>query len=68
MTPKEKALELFVNCPIVESGDSKGIVKNDLSIKALKNVLLFLVDELILNSTHLEIYYWQEVKQEINKL
>jgi hypothetical protein len=68
MTPKEKANSLFMNCPIVELGDSKGIVKNDLSINALKNVLLFLVDELILNSTHLEIYYWNEVKQEIEKL
>jgi hypothetical protein len=68
MTPKQKAEQLFLKCPIVELGDAKGIVKNDLSIEALKQVLLFLVDEIILLSNNIEIYYWKEVKNEIQKL
>ena len=68
MTPKQKAEHLFLKCPIVELGDGKGIVKNDLSIIALKNVLLFMIDEIILLSNNYEIYYWKEVKLEIEKL
>lgn len=68
MTPKEKAQDLFLKCPIVELGDAKGIVKNDLSIEALKQVLLFFVDEIIKLSNHIEIYYWNEVKKEIQQL
>lgn len=68
MTPKQKANELFLKCPIVELGDEKGIVKNELSINALKNVLLFMIDEIILLSNRFEIYYWEEVKKEIEKI
>ena len=78
MTPKQKAEELFYRCPIVELGDDDGIVRNDLSIEALKDVLLFLVDE-ILNCEPKKSYFikghwmtpnnfWREVKEEIKKL
>ena len=81
MSPKEKAQELFMQCPIVECGDSKGIVKNDLSIEALKNVLIFMTDKLIEHTPSVDTYppncqsihpgvreYWKEVKSEIKKI
>lgn len=70
MTPKEKAEELFLKCPIVELGDDKGIVKNELSINALKNVLLFMIDQILKEESigSLLIDWWKEVKQEIEKL
>jgi hypothetical protein len=67
-TPKQKAKDLFLKCPIIELGDDKGIVKNELSINAIINVLLFMIDEIILISNQIEIYYWQEVKKELEKL
>jgi hypothetical protein len=68
MTPKQKAHELFLKCPIVKIVDTEHTVINSLSIVELKQVLLFLVDEIIRLSNHIEVYYWNEVKNEINQL
>lgn len=60
MTPKEKAKEL--------------VEKYDLTLTYLeskskaKQCALIAVDEIILSSNYFEIYYWKEVKQEIEKL
>lgn len=73
MTPKEKAQDLFYRCPIVELGDDNGVVKNDLSIKALKDVIIFLVDEILLECNDwfwqgVRKEYFEQVKEEIEKL
>ena len=59
MNPQEKAKELFDKIYRLNHKDWYDVAKQCAFIT---------VDELILNSTHLEIYYWQAVKSEINKL
>lgn len=71
MTPKAKAEDLYYRCPIVELGDDDGIVKNDLSMEALKDVLIFLVDEIIKSNNENWVTptaYWEDVKEEIENL
>ena len=67
MTPKEKAKELldtFKFADIYFVGGNKTMLQN------AKNCALLCVDEIIdtLNQSTLEFEYWEEVKQEINKL
>lgn len=62
MTPKEKANELVVKFTIV------GLQQRNEGIQCA----LIMVDELLTNSTFLlsngELYFWNEVKTEIEKL
>ena len=67
MTPKEKAEELFFKFRKLESGESW------INNTNAKQCALIAVDEILNNDgfTRLDIYlteYWQEVKQEIEKL
>lgn len=62
MTPQEKAIEL------VYKFDGVGLQMRNEAIACA----LIMIDELLSNSTFLlsngELYYWNEVKQEIQKL
>jgi hypothetical protein len=62
MTPKEKANELVVKFTIV------GLQQRNEGIQCA----IIMVDELLSNSTFLlsngELYYWNQVKEEIQKL
>jgi hypothetical protein len=62
MTPKEKANELVVKFTIV------GLQQRNEGIQCA----IIMVDELLSNSTFLlsngELYFWNQVKEEINKL
>jgi hypothetical protein len=65
MTPKEKAKELFDKYKLSFAGE----ISNDEDWESLAKQCAFIaIDELILNCSHLEIYYWQQVKQEIEKI
>ena len=74
MTPEEKAIELvdkFYNYVNVWGNDGNADYK--LAIKNAKQCALIAVDEIIFvvskyNDTQAEVSYWQEVKQEIEKL
>jgi hypothetical protein len=77
MTPKEKAEQLidkfyqttpneaWINEPI-------GIAKEYKAFNQAKECALIMIEEILCNSTFLlsngELYYWREVKQEIEKL
>jgi hypothetical protein len=77
MTPKEKAEQLidkfyqttpneaWINEPI-------GIAKEYKAYNQAKDCALIMIEEILCNSTFLlsngELYYWREVKQEIEKL
>lgn len=63
MTPREKAEELFDKYAFVE-------IANYTSEFEVKQCALIAVNEMldILNQLTLEYEYWQEVKQEIQKL
>ena len=62
MTPKEKANELVVKFTVV------GLQQRNEGIQCA----IIMVDELLSNSTFLlsngELYFWNQVKEEINKL
>ena len=72
MSPKEKAQELIhkYRMLLMDIGDDYGqeVLLSILS----KECALIMVNELLTNSTFLlsygELYYWQQVKQEIEKL
>jgi hypothetical protein len=78
MTPKEQALELydkFFNN--AESRNKIGLYDEDLHKYNTKQCALIAVDEIILANPHSNTFtnveystmgYWQEVKQEIEKL
>lgn len=57
MTPKEKAEELFEKFTEVDGYDFN-----------IKQCALIVVDEILTTCVESMIYYWQEVKQEIEKL
>ena len=70
-SPKEKAKELVYKYQyLVNTWDCY----NDESLEMIyrlpdmKQCALIAVDELIKQVTHSDVGYWQEVKQEINKL
>jgi hypothetical protein len=68
MTPKEKAIELVDK--YYKSGTS---ANNLLNLNRAKNYALIAVDEILNNDnafiqTNLQNKYWEEVKQEIEKL
>ena len=67
MTPKEKAKELWIKMLGGNEGNELTIEMNKLIAK-LK--ALICVDEIldVVNPLTLEYEYWEEVKQEINKL
>jgi hypothetical protein len=65
MTPKEKAKELVNKLKL----SFAGVISNDEDWESLaKQCALISVDELIFYCSNLEMYYWQQVKQEIEKL
>ena len=71
MTPKEKALELLDN--ILETMfDLRDGYNSGEVFKVAKQCALIAVDEMIKNEQkyygNREVTYWEEVKQEINKL
>jgi hypothetical protein len=61
MTPKEKAKELLWWFRFAEKND-KEIMPKDASLEFVKNRMIIYKDLII------ELQYWQEVKQEIEKL
>jgi hypothetical protein len=73
MTPKEKAIELVINMQI-EHDTEKRCYYFHMSLESAKRSSLIAVDEIIeaLHEHHwqnrLIINYWEEVKQEIEKL
>jgi hypothetical protein len=71
-SPKEKALELVEKYKIIIADDvvDMKIIYGTLTNKLAKQCALIAVDEMLNEFyTHpLSKYYWQEVKQEINKL
>jgi hypothetical protein len=68
MTPKEKAKDLYnrfnPHCLI------KDFFGDDVEVRSTKQCALFAVNEIleVLNQLTLEYEYWEEVKQEIEKL
>ena len=65
MTPKEKAVELYEKFfYIIPSMSDEGQIEDAIS----KQCALIAVEMVILNCYEEEEYYWQEVKQEIEKL
>ncbi len=64
MTPKQKAIELY-NKFLNPNGDT--YLYSLLDHESAKECALIAVDE-ILNIGCIEVPYWQEVKQEIEKL
>ena len=64
MTPKNKAenlVEKYYHLFSVE-------LENTIDLREAKQCALIAVDELIKQVTHSDVGYWQEVKQEIQKL
>lgn len=70
MTPKEKAQELFFKFRPVIAGKQflTGFVLMSEAKELTKQCALIAIDELIEETDWSEINYWQEVKQEIEKL
>jgi hypothetical protein len=72
MTPKEKAKELLDKYDFIYTYDGLSIMDEDLTLDDRKQCALIAVDEVIDNIEddymHYELDWWQEVKQEINKL
>ena len=66
MTPKEKAKELRDAMFGVQVDAQTFHMYN--TLETAKYSALIAVDELILISNNIEIFFWQEVKQEINAL
>jgi hypothetical protein len=65
MTPKEKAEELFYKMLSTDKVDDYSFVGS----KVAKQCALICVDEILpINSNPKAIEYWEEVKQEIEKL
>ena len=65
MTPKEKAEELVLK---FKELPQEGTMMFYLAFEISKQCALIAVDELINQVTHSDVGYWQEVKQEIEKL
>jgi hypothetical protein len=72
MTPKEKAKELFdmMSKQTFSYQEYAGAYYSveEIGWEAGKKCALIAVDELIKEVNHSDVYYWQEVKQEIEKL
>ena len=75
MTPKEKAEELFNRFDFIYSYDGLDIMDDEFTKDDRKQCALIAVDELINQCWNyreidlgLSLEYWQEVKQEIEKL
>ena len=75
MTPKEKAKELFDRFDFIYSYDGLGIMDDEFTKDDRKQCALIAVQELI-DQCHgyreidlgMSLDYWEEVKQEIEKL
>ena len=65
MTPQEKAIELYEKFIIYTDVD---IQNSKVEIYNTKQCALIAVDECLHTCIESMIYYWQEVKQEIEKL
>lgn len=79
MTPKEKAVELVdkflnqpINFPYIDTEDGQCIGSGYITYYSAKQCALIAVDELISVCSQVEpwlgLNYWNEVKQEIEKL
>jgi hypothetical protein len=74
MTPKEKAKELVEKYrKYVDDGRHNGFYSGEITFNNQKQCALIAVDEILNNDgfTQFDVYltvYWQEVKQEIEKL
>jgi hypothetical protein len=78
MTPKEKALELISKfCGISLRLSTLDVIVDGIRLRLAKDSSLFLVDQILLHIEYSYIdenilrgakLYWQEVKEEINKL
>ena len=64
MTPKEKAIELYYKYYNQLSFD----LTDEFNDKCAKQCALIAVDEIIEHCNYVNKWYWQEVKQEIEKL
>lgn len=64
MTPKEKAQELFCKFYLVK--DATGFVK--ITIHEAKQCALIAVDEILKEVDIYELQFWQQVKNEIEKI
>jgi len=65
MTPKEKAEDLFVT---FYQRLPDYVYSDDGAKKEAKEFALIVVDEVMLALNGYDFYYWQQVKQEIQKL
>ena len=73
MTPKEKAKELLEKYDFIYTYDGLDIMDEDLTLEDRKQCALIAVDEIILEMDNVMLpnpfkQYWNEVKQEIEKL
>jgi hypothetical protein len=74
MTPKEKAEELFwkytkvSNFSAILDFDGNTHIDLEFGISKVKECALIAVDECLHTCVESMIYYWKEVKQEIEKL
>lgn len=71
MTPKEKAKELFDKYFLLHESatDENGVwVVSALNKGLAKKCALIAIDEIIEHCNYINKWYWQEVKQEIEKL
>ena len=67
MTPKEKAIELFDKMYYYQSSNAK-LNTPTLVVELAKECALITVKECLNTCVESMIYYWQEVKIEIEKL
>jgi len=68
MTPKEKAEELIDKMYYIGRYDDKEDYNPAMAWERSKQCALIAVDECLHTCVESMIYYWQEVKQEIDKL
>jgi hypothetical protein len=68
MTPKEKAEELFNNFDFIYSYDGLDIMDDEFTKDDRKQCALIVVDECLHTCVESMVFYWNEVKQEIEKL
>lgn len=66
MTPKQKAVEFFKKFYCMPNNSKNRI--RVIEFNTAKQCALIAVDELIEHTDWTEVNYWQEVKQEIQKL
>jgi hypothetical protein len=69
MTPKEKAIELISKLkPFADYQEDDCFNQIEKMLINAKHCALIAVDEIIESCNHINKWYWQEVKEEINNL